>query len=176
MVHPSDGDTLTTGNSPTVVGCSHDCAGRRQISVRRADDENFTQVTRRHQTSDLHAAQRDAFVERIPLVGFIRIAGATDFILQNSADISGPTERDRLSWHGLEFDYNLAPTGAAYGWRSGNNTDLNNSSDWTRVVFTTNSLTDAVPEASTWATMILGFAGVGLMAYRRRLQTSLRAA
>jgi len=25
-----------------------------------------------------------------------------------------------------------------------------------------------VPEASTWAMMILGFAGVGLLAYRRR--------
>ena len=30
--------------------------------------------------------------------------------------------------------------------------------------------TPAVPEASTWAMMILGFAGVGFMAYRRRNQ------
>jgi hypothetical protein len=28
--------------------------------------------------------------------------------------------------------------------------------------------TPAVPEASTWAMMILGFAGVGVLAYRRR--------
>jgi PEP-CTERM motif len=35
----------------------------------------------------------------------------------------------------------------------------------------------AVPEPSTWAMMILGFAGVGFMAYRRRNQTTaLRAA
>jgi hypothetical protein len=35
----------------------------------------------------------------------------------------------------------------------------------------------AVPEPSTWAMMILGFAGVGFMAYRRRNQSaSLRAA
>jgi hypothetical protein len=27
----------------------------------------------------------------------------------------------------------------------------------------------AVPEPSTWAMMILGFAGVGFMAYRRRI-------
>ena len=27
---------------------------------------------------------------------------------------------------------------------------------------------DAIPEPSTWAMMILGFAGVGFMAYRRR--------
>ena len=30
-----------------------------------------------------------------------------------------------------------------------------------------NTLTAAVPEPSTWAMMILGFAGVGFMAYRR---------
>jgi hypothetical protein len=35
----------------------------------------------------------------------------------------------------------------------------------------------AVPEPSTWAMMILGFAGIGFMAYRRRNQTaSLRVA
>jgi hypothetical protein len=33
----------------------------------------------------------------------------------------------------------------------------------------------AVPEPSTWAMMILGFAGVGFMAYRRRNQ-SMQAA
>jgi hypothetical protein len=34
-----------------------------------------------------------------------------------------------------------------------------------------------VPEASTWAMMVLGFAGVGFMAYRRRNQSpSLRTA
>jgi len=37
------------------------------------------------------------------------------------------------------------------------------------------SVVAAVPEPSTWAMMILGFAGVGFMAYRRRSQ-SLQAA
>lgn len=32
----------------------------------------------------------------------------------------------------------------------------------------------AVPEASTWAMMILGFASIGLLAYRRRSESSLR--
>ena len=36
-------------------------------------------------------------------------------------------------------------------------------------------LTAAVPEPSTWAMMILGFAGVGFMAYRRR-NSAMRAA
>ena len=34
---------------------------------------------------------------------------------------------------------------------------------------TTVALTAAVPEPSTWAMMILGFAGVGFMAYRRKM-------
>jgi hypothetical protein len=38
------------------------------------------------------------------------------------------------------------------------------------------SITTAVPEPSTWALMILGFAGVGFMAYRRRNQAAALAA
>jgi hypothetical protein len=41
--------------------------------------------------------------------------------------------------------------------------------------FTDLSLTTAVPEPSTWAMMILGFAGVGFMAYRRRNSAMLAA-
>jgi PEP-CTERM motif len=37
-------------------------------------------------------------------------------------------------------------------------------------------LTTAVPEPSTWAMMMLGFAGVGLVAYRRRSRSSFRFA
>jgi len=33
----------------------------------------------------------------------------------------------------------------------------------------------AVPEPSTWAMMILGFAGVGFMAYRRKSKQALMA-
>ncbi len=38
------------------------------------------------------------------------------------------------------------------------------------------SITAPVPEASTWAMMILGFLGVGFMAYRRKEGTAFRAA
>lgn len=37
-------------------------------------------------------------------------------------------------------------------------------------------VTAAVPEPSTWAMMILGFAGVGFMAYRRKSKSALMAA
>jgi hypothetical protein len=35
------------------------------------------------------------------------------------------------------------------------------------------SVTSGVPEPSTWAMMILGFAGVGYMTYRRRKVAAL---
>jgi hypothetical protein len=38
------------------------------------------------------------------------------------------------------------------------------------------SLTAPVPEPSTWAMLLLGFAGVGFMAYRRKSKPSLMAA
>jgi hypothetical protein len=42
--------------------------------------------------------------------------------------------------------------------------------------FTTPVVGGAVPEASTWAMMILGFAGIGFMAYRRKHNGVLAAA
>jgi hypothetical protein len=42
--------------------------------------------------------------------------------------------------------------------------------------FTSPSTVPGVPEPSTWAMMIIGFAGVGFMAYRRRNKTALNAA
>jgi hypothetical protein len=41
---------------------------------------------------------------------------------------------------------------------------------------TSSLLVTAVPEPSTWAMMILGFAGVGFMAYRRKSKPALMAA
>jgi hypothetical protein len=39
-----------------------------------------------------------------------------------------------------------------------------------------NIVVDGVPEPSTWAMMILGFGGIGFMAYRRRSKPALMAA
>jgi hypothetical protein len=41
-------------------------------------------------------------------------------------------------------------------------------SDYLALFSNTVTLTDSVPEPSTWAMMILGFAGIGFMAYRKR--------
>jgi len=43
-------------------------------------------------------------------------------------------------------------------------------------LYITADFTAAVPEPSTWAMMILGFAGVGFMAYRRKSKPALLAA
>ena len=40
----------------------------------------------------------------------------------------------------------------------------------------TASIESGVPEPSTWAMMILGFAGIGFMAYRRKSKSALMAA
>jgi hypothetical protein len=42
-------------------------------------------------------------------------------------------------------------------------------------VFLSATFTAAVPEPSTWAMMILGFAGIGFMAYRRKAKPALMA-
>jgi hypothetical protein len=59
------------------------------------------------------------------------------------------------------IDFNLVN----YGQNGGNPSGLN-------VEF----LTSGVPEVSTWAMMVMGFAGVGLLAYRRRRGPSFRLA
>jgi PEP-CTERM motif len=41
--------------------------------------------------------------------------------------------------------------------------------------FTLNATVGSVPEPSTWAMMILGFAGIGFMAYRRKSKPALMA-
>jgi hypothetical protein len=40
--------------------------------------------------------------------------------------------------------------------------------NFSSISFDATQATPAVPEASTWAMMILGFAGIGVLAYRRR--------
>jgi hypothetical protein len=41
--------------------------------------------------------------------------------------------------------------------------------------FTYEQVSPAVPEPSTWAMMLLGFAGIGFMAYRRKSATLMAA-
>jgi hypothetical protein len=51
-----------------------------------------------------------------------------------------------------------------------------NPSDWFVDDISLSAVTSAVPEPSTWAMMILGFFGLGFVAYRRKSEGSLRLA
>jgi len=92
-------------------------------------------------------------------------AGLGDTIRQGSADTSGESERDRLSWHTgilpgtINQNPSFEPDYIFGGWRSGDNTELNYDSNWDRVV-----LRYTVPEPAT--IFLLVFGGLGLL--RRR--------
>ena len=68
-----------------------------------------------------------------------------------------------------------APTGAV-ALQLGLNDDIfNDNTGALRVQVDGSTAVSAVPEPSTWAMMILGFAGVGFMSYRRRKVAALAA-
>ncbi len=68
-------------------------------------------------------------------------AGPDDTINQITADINGPAERDRLSWHTSttwEYsgsDHTQEPSYILPGWRSGTNVWLNDATHWNRMIF-----------------------------------------
>jgi hypothetical protein len=52
--------------------------------------------------------------------------------------------------------------------------DVGDPPDYT--IFLNPNLTSAVPEPPTWTMLMLGFAGIGFMAYRRKSKPALMAA
>jgi hypothetical protein len=96
------------------------------------------------------------------------ISGAdlTNYIYTND-----PNAPHNLSLLTTPFSYTLN-TQSIYD----NSTEFQYGSDDLTLFSTAVALTDAVPEPSTWAMMILGFAGVGFMAYRRKSKPALMVA
>jgi len=106
----------------------------------------------------------DNVIDDIKLNGHIIYLGPHD---GTTSQFSNWTGFSSLLWfqqgsNTLEFDVRN------YGQNGGNPSGLN-------VQFLDSSVT-AVPEPSTWAMMILGFLGVGFMAYRRKSNSALRFA
>jgi len=86
-----------------------------------------------------------------------------DTISQNSADTNSANASKRLSWHtNRSSDSSSVATDIFGGWRAGAATGLNSSTVWDRVVFTTNSNVQSVPEPSTLAIFALGMVGLVL--------------
>lgn len=97
-------------------------------------------------------------------------------VFRNSCDTVdasvGPTSGQRLCWH----------TGNGLlegGWRVGAAAGLNNSTAYERMIFAfTGNGTGAVPEPSTWALLLFGFAGIGatMRTQKRRQNVTVRYA
>jgi PEP-CTERM motif len=138
-----------------------------------------------------------------PLVatGFIYQTGLTDpnFASVLLPNIGNSIPYQVFTWNGTAFvfDTNLAantllnfgPGGVSefevLGIDPSLALDPNNATDFvTQLTFTGSGnftgtmtpITTAVPEPSTWAMMLLGFAGIGFVAYRRKSKPALTAA
>ena len=138
-----------------------------------------------------------------PLIatGFIYATGATDpnFASVLLPNIGNSVPYQVYTWNGTAFvfDTNLAANTLlsfetlgvsqfeVLGIDPSLALDPNNPTDFvTQLTFTGDGnftgtmtpITTGVPEPSTWAMMLLGFAGVGVMAYRRKSKPALMAA
>lgn len=118
-------------------------------------------------------------------------AGLLDFSPVGANVTQGQTYVAFISTYGIANNSGLATVGDCLpfaGCGSNSTPNLGNmvfanildgSPVWTSVNYrdaTFSATISAVPEPSTWAMFILGFAGVGLLAYRRKQQSALNAA
>jgi hypothetical protein len=123
---------------------------------------DFMTYTARHAT---HTANGAEWYNNSGSLGF---AGLGDTIMQNTADVAWPAERDRLSWHTQEqgnciMCYEALATRVYSGWRSGSNTGLF-FTDWDKIVFTADISAVPVP-AAVW---LFGTALIGLVGFGKR--------
>lgn len=119
--------------------------------------------------ADFSAALTQSFTNAANKISNLEIAlykgsiGSGSLITSSFASLATGGQSAAIAYNGaLAGSYYLEVTGSA---PSGG---LNFSGDITTVA--------AVPEPATWAMMMLGFLGVGFIAYRRRAGSSLRIA
>jgi PEP-CTERM motif len=84
----------------------------------------------------------------------------------DSATITGSVQGGTITSPSFVFDFNNAPINFNGFTLTVNDLTMPSAGGTTEEI--TGTITAAVPEPTTWAMMILGFAGIGFMAYRRR--------
>ena len=100
----------------------------------------------------------------------VAAAGATNGVFVYNFD-APPNSKTNMNWassYSLYFTANSTSTLLSFTSAAPQNCCYGPALD--------NVAVTAVPEASTWAMMILGFVGVGFMAYRRKRQATDRLA
>ena len=104
---------------------------------------------------------------------------------QSEADVhsmSGAIWQNFIYTDDPNAPYNLTSLTTPFSYTLNTQSIYDNSSlfqygsDSLTLLSTTVTLAGAVPEPSTWAMMLLGFAGIGFMAYRRKSKPALMAA
>jgi PEP-CTERM motif len=86
-----------------------------------------------------------------------------------------PASPNLVDFAGISFAttgdaFGIGWTGSAYGIAQSSTNPNGNCCGVTPIEFTVTAVSSvaAVPEPSTWAMLLLGFAGIGFMTYRRK--------
>ena len=126
----------------------------------------------------------------IGIMGDSRAVPSGTFIdsIMTTATSATPIDLTSLNWLIEAGTYWLAATSNSdnVSWQAGSTVGLvalnQNAAGWTVIqgshlpqaeIFASPVINQGVPEPSTWAMMILGFAGIGFMAHRRKSKLSL---
>lgn len=155
-----------TPNTQVMIGAMHHNSGVIDVLA----GATLSEITTYTGYSQTHSANGAEWYFNGYSMGF---AGLGKTISQYSADVSDLSDRDRLSWHtsltaGMwDQNYALTPLYVYDGWRSGNNINIYDNTDWDRVVFAATAVT-AVPEPETYAMLLAGLGLMGVIARRRK--------
>ena len=108
-------------------------------------------------------------------------AGAVNSYAGNDNMLSVPAAPGFVTFAGITFTtstdfFNIGFVNPGYGIVQFSSDPLGTFGPPPGVALINVTVTEAVPEPSTWAMMILGFVGVGFMAYRRKNTSAFRLA
>lgn len=168
VLSPASGDLGTNPNETFSVSGIHEQNQPSNLLV------DFTLALT--SLSDFSASLTQSFntaadkISQLTLSLFRGTVGSGTLVTSGLANPSGPKSQAA----GISYDNALA--GSYYLEVTGVVPNGHPVAIDLTVAGTTSTIAGAVPEPATWAMMLLGFMGVGFVAYRRRAGSSLRLA